>query len=73
MYIFQLQVLTALSFYATGSYQKPLGMSYLHGLSQSSVSKAILEVTTALNHPNVLRKYIKFPGNRQERQAIING
>ncbi|CAH0731374.1 unnamed protein product, partial [Brenthis ino] len=43
------KVLTALSFYATGSYQKPVGMSYLHGLSQASVSNAVKEVTRALN------------------------
>ncbi|CAK1580470.1 unnamed protein product [Parnassius mnemosyne] len=67
------KVLTALSFYATGSYQKPVGMSYLHGLCQASVSNAVKEVTMALNTYNMLKKYINFPGTRQERQAIING
>ncbi|CAH0730319.1 unnamed protein product, partial [Brenthis ino] len=67
------KVLTALSFYATGSYQKPVGMSYLHGLSQASVSNAVKEVTRALNTHSILTKYIHFPQSRQERQAIING
>ncbi|XP_041983180.1 putative nuclease HARBI1 [Aricia agestis] len=47
-------------------------MSYLHGLSQSSVSKAITDVTMALNHPSILRKHIHFPQTRQERQRIVN-
>ncbi|CAG5014755.1 unnamed protein product [Parnassius apollo] len=67
------KVLTALSFYATVSYQKPVGMSYLHGLCQASVSNAVKEVTMALNKYNILKKYIHFPGTRPERQAIING
>lgn len=67
------QVLTALSFFATGSYQKPVGMSYLHGLSQASVSNAVKEVTRALNNPRVLAKHIRFPQTPQERQLIING
>lgn len=66
------QVLTALSFYATGSYQKPVGMSYLHGLSQPSVSNVIRQVTDALNHPRILRKYFRFPQNQSERTSIIN-
>lgn len=68
-----LQVLTTLSFYATGSYQKPVGMSYLHGLSQASVSKAVNEVTIAMNTQSILSKYIRFPQTQQERNTIING
>nr|CAH7720962.1 unnamed protein product [Callosobruchus chinensis] len=67
------KVLTTLSFYATGSYQKPIGMSYLHGLSQSGVSNTVREVTNAFNHPNILRRFIRFPQTVQKRQAIING
>lgn len=68
-----LQVLAALSFFATGSYQKPLGMSYLHGLSQASVSNAVREVTMALNNHQILKKYICFPQTQQERQTVVNG
>nr|CAH7763421.1 unnamed protein product [Callosobruchus chinensis] len=67
------KVLTTLSFHATGSYPKPLGMSYLHGLSQSGVSNTVREVTNAFNHPNILRRFIRFPQTVQKRQAIING
>ncbi|GBP59069.1 Putative nuclease HARBI1 [Eumeta japonica] len=66
-------VLTALAFYASGSNQKPVGMNYLHALSQSSVSNSIKEVTQALNHPTILNKYIKFPQTCQERNVIIDG
>ncbi|GBP41300.1 Putative nuclease HARBI1 [Eumeta japonica] len=67
------KVLTALAFYASGSNQKPVGMNYLHALSQSSVSNSIKEVTQALNHPTILNKYIKFPQTCQERNVIIDG
>nr|CAH7752199.1 unnamed protein product [Callosobruchus chinensis] len=68
------KVLTTLSFYATGSYQKPIiGMSYLHGLSQSGASNTVREVTNDFNHPNILRRFIRFPQTVQKRQAIING
>lgn len=53
--------------------EKPIGMSYLHGLSQPSVSNAVREVTTALNNINILQKYVKFPQTQAERQHIING
>ncbi|KAJ8728930.1 hypothetical protein PYW07_006626 [Mythimna separata] len=67
------KVLTTLSFYATGSYQKPVGMSYLHGLCQASVSNAVKEVTIAMNTQRILTKYIRFPQTQQERNTIING
>ncbi|KAJ8914838.1 hypothetical protein NQ315_014851 [Exocentrus adspersus] len=67
------RVLTALSFYASGSYQKYIGMSFLHGVSQATVSKIVNEVTLALNDERILRQYIRFPQTRQERQAVIQG
>ncbi|XP_028034310.1 putative nuclease HARBI1 [Bombyx mandarina] len=67
------KVLTALSFFATGSYQKPVGMNFLHTLSQASVSKAIREVTMALNNLQILKKHLKFPQTQQERSQVING
>ncbi|XP_022822954.1 putative nuclease HARBI1 isoform X2 [Spodoptera litura] len=64
------KVLVALSFYATGSYQKLVGGTYGTLMSQQSVSRAIRDVTAALNHPAVATKWIRFPQNRQERDAI---
>ncbi|VEN44827.1 unnamed protein product, partial [Callosobruchus maculatus] len=67
------KVAATLSLYATGSCQKPVGMNYIHGLSQAGVSKSVREVTNALNHPDILSRYIHFPGTVQGRQAVING
>ncbi|KAJ8910404.1 hypothetical protein NQ315_011368 [Exocentrus adspersus] len=69
----QCKVLTALSFFATGSYQKSVGISYLHGLCQTSVSRVVKEVTTALNNENILRRYIRFPQTVHERRTVVNG
>lgn len=60
----------ALSFYATGSYQKLVGGTYGTLMSQQSVSRTIRDVTAALNHPIVQSKWIKFPQTRHERNAI---
>ncbi|CAG4996114.1 unnamed protein product [Parnassius apollo] len=65
-----MRILLALSFYATGSYQKLVGGTYGTLMSQQSVSRAIREVTDALNNPNILGKWIRFPQTRQERDAI---
>lgn len=66
------KVLAALSFYATGSYQKPVGMTFLQEISQPSISKAVRDVTLALNDINILRKYIHFPRTQQERKLIVD-
>ncbi|KAH9629661.1 hypothetical protein HF086_001132 [Spodoptera exigua] len=57
-------------FYATGSYQRVVGGTYGTLMSQQSVSRAIRDVTAALNHQVVLSKWIKFPQTRQERDSI---
>ncbi|KAF9411751.1 hypothetical protein HW555_009542 [Spodoptera exigua] len=44
------KILVALSFYATGSYQRIVGGTYGTLMSQQSVSRAIRDVTAALNH-----------------------
>ncbi|KAF9413692.1 hypothetical protein HW555_008138 [Spodoptera exigua] len=48
------KILVALSFYATGSYQRIVGGTYGTLMSQQSVSRAIRDVTAALNHQVVL-------------------
>ncbi|XP_060801919.1 putative nuclease HARBI1 [Amyelois transitella] len=64
------KILIALSFYATGSYQTPVGDSKFHPASQASVSKALEEVTVALNRPEIFHKYVKFPLSRHEREKV---
>ncbi|CAH0718114.1 unnamed protein product, partial [Brenthis ino] len=64
----ELKVLCVLSFYATGSYQRLVGMG--KHLGQTSVSKCVTQVTEALNDPSITDTFIKFPTSRTERDAI---
>nr|XP_013189805.1 unnamed protein product [Amyelois transitella] len=64
----QEKVLVALFFYATGSYQRPVGVA--KSLCQKMCSVYIQEVTQALNHPAMLEKYISFPKTLADRQAV---
>lgn len=62
------KVFTALFFYASGSYQKPVGVA--EHISQKMCSVYIEEVTQALTHRNILNKYIQFPESPAARQVI---
>ena len=61
-------ILSALSFYATGSYQRIVGMAKY--LGQTTVSKFVNEVTDALITPALVNEFIKFPNTRAERDII---
>ncbi|CAG4935774.1 unnamed protein product [Parnassius apollo] len=65
-----LKILTALNFYARGSYQGSVGQNMDGPMAQQTVSRCLQEVTTALNAPHILRKHIRFPQNRNERNLI---
>ena len=65
------QVLTALNFYATGSYQRSIGQNWIHCLARTTTGKCIREVTDALNMPQIQKKWIKFPKTRAERRKVI--
>ncbi|CAG4972049.1 unnamed protein product [Colias eurytheme] len=64
------KVLCALSFYATGSYQRIVGMAKY--LGQTTVSKYVREVTDALVNPLILNKFVKFPTTREQRNIVKN-
>ncbi|CAI6359332.1 unnamed protein product [Macrosiphum euphorbiae] len=66
------KVLVALNFFATGSYQTPVGNSRFTSISQSSVSRCIEEVTTALNEDDIFGSWVKFPGNIRELRKVRN-
>lgn len=66
-----LQVLTGLSFYGTGSYQRPTGDIAAHSIAQPTVSVVLSELNKCLNMPHMRAKYIKFPQNAQERRANV--
>ncbi|CAB3258452.1 unnamed protein product [Arctia plantaginis] len=69
----EVKVLIALSFYATGSYQRPTGDIAAHSVAQQTVSAVIAQVTQCLNLPHFRQKYIKFPNSENERRATIVG
>ncbi|XP_059055881.1 putative nuclease HARBI1 isoform X1 [Achroia grisella] len=64
------KILTALNFYASGSYQGAVGQNLDTPMAQQSVSNCIRDVTDALNTPYVLRKYIRFPQSREDRNVL---
>lgn len=70
MFIFQ--VLTALNFLGTGSYQLPVGSNINNNVSQSSVSRCISEFVDILNKPEIFNTWVKFPSSIQELRNIRN-
>lgn len=64
------KVLAALSFYASGKFQKSIGGRSDPSLTQYFVGSAVQQVTEAINHPSIVKKYIHFPHLRNERDII---
>lgn len=62
------RLLAALRFFATGSYQKGIGAEFHIGMAQQTMSNTIREVALALEH--IAPRWIKFPTNDQEKQAV---
>ncbi|XP_017479896.1 PREDICTED: putative nuclease HARBI1 isoform X3 [Rhagoletis zephyria] len=60
-------ILSALRFFATGSFQRSVGQDSLSALSQTSVSRCVQVVATALN--NIAHRHIKFP-KREDFPAL---
>lgn len=60
-------VLSALRFFASGSFQRSVGQDSLSALSQTSVSRCVHIVATAMN--NIAHAHIKFP-KREEFPAL---
>ena len=63
-----LQVLAVLRFLAEGSYQKGVSQELNHPMAQSTYSKYLHAVISAINL--LARRFISFPRTREERQAI---
>ena len=59
----------ALNFYAKGSYQDCVGGNHLLGLSQSSVSRCLKEVTNLITD-HLMPDVIKFPSTVLERTEV---
>jgi len=60
-------VLTAVRFYATGCYQRPVGEQWGLSMSQASVSRCIRDVTNAINN-TLLRQWVQYPMTPAERR-----
>lgn len=58
-------------FYANGACQTGVGKTIFTVVSQSSVSRAIEEVTNAIN--NVMDDFVKFPRNINELRELKVG
>ncbi|XP_067204232.1 putative nuclease HARBI1 [Linepithema humile] len=71
------KVLTALHFFAHGSYQTSVGHNVYLAMSQPSVSRCINEVANALNEANIMNQWIQFPETLNElkhlRQQFYDG
>ncbi|XP_046468084.1 putative nuclease HARBI1 [Neodiprion pinetum] len=65
------RVLTAVRFYATGYYQRPVGDQCDISLSQSSVSRCIRDVTNAINE-RLLKPWVQFPMTPEDRQRAAS-
>lgn len=70
----EIMIITALRFYASGSYQRGIGQDFNIGLSQTSVHRCIHTATEAIaRNLSRIYTYIKFPQIFNERQQIKMG
>ena len=61
-----MQVLITVRFFATGGYQRDIGLEYLHPVDQSTCSRIINNVTRVICN-KLAKKFIQFPNNRAWR------
>ncbi|XP_066588155.1 putative nuclease HARBI1 [Prorops nasuta] len=66
------EVLTALHFFAHGSYQFGIGKNTFMSISLPSVSRSINKIINIFNKPEVLNTWVKFPDNLQGLQKLRN-
>lgn len=62
------KVLSAIRFYATECFQRPVGEQWGISLSQASISRCLHRVTEAIND-TLLRQWVKFPITTYERHC----
>ncbi|XP_023289088.1 putative nuclease HARBI1 [Orussus abietinus] len=66
------QVLTALRFFASGSYQNCIGSNVNMAINQPSVSRCIHNVTNILNLLQIFDIWVHFPRNIGEAEQLRN-
>ncbi len=52
-------------------YQRLVGMANCY--SQEAISRFVHLVTEALNHPNILKNFVKFPATREAKEQVKQG
>ncbi|XP_051175804.1 putative nuclease HARBI1, partial [Leptopilina boulardi] len=67
------KVLTALRFFASGSYQMDIGKSIFSNISQPSASRCINDVTQFFNTRDIFQEWIHFPRNFDELNTVRGG
>ncbi|CAG9862689.1 unnamed protein product, partial [Phyllotreta striolata] len=69
---FEVKMFATLNFLATGSYQNVVGCNAWISLSQSSISRAISHICELIVQ-ELMRVWIKFPNNEDEKNRIKRG
>ncbi|XP_012285523.1 putative nuclease HARBI1 isoform X2 [Orussus abietinus] len=67
----ELQILVALNFMATGSYQRRIGQDFLTCMSQAMISKSLHATVNGLNQ--LMKKWIAFPVSDAKLNAVKQG
>ncbi|GAB1863201.1 Putative nuclease HARBI1 [Camponotus japonicus] len=64
------KVITALRFFASGSYQMNIGKNIYMGVSQPTVSRSIHEIIDIITRPEIMNQCIKFPNTLAELNEL---
>ncbi|XP_065304470.1 putative nuclease HARBI1 [Dermacentor albipictus] len=67
------QVLCALRFFATGSYDASVGSEETIGVTQPGVRKCVRRVAEAIVHAGTRNKWVHFPRRSEEKAAVKEG
>ncbi|XP_049518731.1 putative nuclease HARBI1 [Dermacentor silvarum] len=67
------QVLCALRFFATGSFQGSVGSEETIGVTQPAVSKCVRRVAEAIVHAGTRNKWVHYPRTSEEKAAVKEG
>ncbi|XP_037555700.2 putative nuclease HARBI1 [Dermacentor silvarum] len=67
------QVLCALRFFATGSFQGSVGSEETIGVTQPAVRKCVRRVAEAIVHAGTRNKWVHYPRTSEEKAAVKEG
>lgn len=62
--------MTALRFFASGSYQMDIGKNIYMAVSQPTVSRCIHEVIDVITRQEIMSQWIKFPSTFAEMNKL---